>query len=55
MAEEYVKAKGITCLTIGSEAKESRNLAIYLHFGYTKFVTSFIEDDELVLFYEKQI
>lgn len=55
MAEEYAKVKGITCLTIGSEAKESRNLAIYLHFGYTKFVTSFIEDDELVLFYEKQI
>lgn len=55
MAEEYAKAKGITCLTIGSEAKESRNLAIYLHFGYTKSVISFIEDDELVLFYEKQI
>lgn len=49
------KRRAFTCLTIGSEAKESRNLAIYLHFGYTKFVTSFIEDDELVLFYEKQI
>ena len=55
MAEQYAKEKGITYLTIGSEAKESRNLAIYLHFGYTEFVTSFIEDNELVLFYGKKI
>ncbi len=55
MAEGYAKEKGIDYLTIGSEAKESRNLAIYLHFGYTKFITSFVEDDELVLFYGKNI
>lgn len=55
MAEQYAKEKGITFLTIGSEAKESRNLGIYLHFGYTKFITSFIEDNELVLFYGKNI
>lgn len=41
--------------TLGSEAKESRNMAIYLHFGYTEFITSFVEDDELVLFYGKTI
>lgn len=55
MAEQYAKDRGITYLTIGSEAKESRNLGIYLHFGYTEFITSFVEDDELVLFYGKKI
>ena len=55
MAENYAKEKGFKVLTIGSEAKESRNLGIYLHFGYTEFVTHFIEDDELVLFYKKDI
>lgn len=55
MAEKYAKEKGTTYLTIGSEAKESRNLGIYLHFGYTEFITSFVEDDELVLFYGKKI
>jgi len=55
MAENFAKEKGFKVLTIGSEAKESRNLGIYLHFGYTEFVTHFIEDDELVLFYKKDI
>ena len=55
MAEQYAKSQGITYLTIGSEAKESRNLGIYLHFGYTEFITSFIEDGDLVLFYGKNI
>lgn len=55
MAEQYAKEKGMKFLTIGSEAKESRNLAIYLQFGYTKFITSFVEDNELVLFYGKYI
>lgn len=55
MAEQYAKSQGITYLTIGSEAKESRNLGIHLHFGYTEFLTSFIEDGELVLFYGKNI
>lgn len=55
MAEKHAKEKGINYLTIGSEAKESRNLAIYLHFGYIEFVTSFVEDDELILFYGKKI
>lgn len=55
MAEKYAKEKGIKFLTIGSETKESRNFAIYLHFGYTEFVTSVVEDDELILFYKKKI
>ena len=55
MAEEYARNKGVSYLTIGSESKESRNLAIYLHFGYTEFVTSLEEDGELILFYGKSI
>ena len=55
MAENFAKDKGVSCLTIGCEAKESRNLAIYLHFGYTEFITSIVENDELVLFYGKKL
>ena len=55
IAEEEAKKRNVKFLTIGSEAKESRNLAIYLHFGYTEFVTSFTEDNELILFYGKRI
>ncbi|MBQ2864608.1 MAG: N-acetyltransferase [Clostridia bacterium] len=55
LAEAYAKEKGFNTLTIGCEAQETRNLAIYLHFGYTKFVTSLTEDNELILYYEKQL
>ena len=55
MAESYAKEKGFKVLTIGSEAKESRNLAIYLHMGYTNFVSHLLEDDELIVFYSKNI
>ena len=55
LAEDEARSKGVKTLTIGSEAKESRNLAIYLHFGYTNFVTYLIEDDELIVFYSKDI
>ena len=55
LAEVYAKEKGFSKLTIGCEAVETRNLAIYLHFGYTKFITSIVEDDELILYFEKEI
>ena len=55
MAEAYAKDRGISYLTIGCEARESRNLAIYLHFGYTELVTSLTEGGELVLYYGKRI
>ena len=53
--EDYAKEQGIKSLTIGVEAKETRNLAIYLHWGYDSFVMSETEDDELVLYYRKDI
>ncbi len=61
MGEEYAKSQGRTHATIGAEAKESRNLAIYLHKGYTNFITYEIDkdepelDDELILYYGKEL
>ncbi|MBQ8509848.1 MAG: GNAT family N-acetyltransferase [Clostridia bacterium] len=53
--EEYAAAHGLRALTIGVEAAEARNLAIYLHWGYTKLVHHDIEDGELVLYYRKEL
>ena len=55
LMESYAAEHGITRLTIGVEAKETRNTAIYLHWGYTDFVTHAIEDGELVLYYAKNL
>lgn len=55
MIERYAAEKGYTRLTIGVEAKETRNLAIYLHWGYTEFVMSEVDEGELVLYYAKEV
>ena len=55
MMEAHAASLGYRYLTIGVEAAESRNLAIYLHWGYTEFVMSEIEDGALVLFYRKKL
>lgn len=55
LMENYAKQNGYRRLTIGVEAKETRNLAIYLHWGYNEFVTSTIDDGELVLYYAKDL
>lgn len=53
--EQYAVCNGIRKLTIGVEAAESRNLAVYLHWGYTEFLSYEIEDEQLVLYYGKNI
>jgi len=53
--EEAAKEQNIQALTIGVEAKETRNLSIYLHWGYDKFIMSETEEEELVLYYRKEI
>lgn len=53
--EHYAKENGITRLTIGVEARETRNLAIYLHWGYNEFVYSEMDDGELILYYAKEV
>lgn len=55
LMEETASQLGYQYVTIGVEAKETRNLAIYLHWGYTEFVLSEIEDGELVLYYRKKL
>lgn len=53
--EKSAKKYGIQNLTIGVEPSETRNLAIYLHWGYDTFVMSEDEDGLLVLYYAKKI
>lgn len=53
--EQYAKNSAYQSITIGVEATETRNLAIYLHWGYNKFVTSRMEDGVLVLYYSKML
>lgn len=55
LVEQYAIQRGLTCLTIGVEASETRNLAIYLHWGYNRFLMAEEEDGELVLFYGKNL
>ena len=55
MMQAYAAGLGYTRLTIGVEAKETRNLAIYLHWGYDEWVMSEGEDNELVLYYAKDL
>ena len=54
--EQYARDKGYKTATIGVEPKETRNLAIYLHWGYDTFVKSSIseiEEEGLILYYSK--
>jgi predicted enzyme related to lactoylglutathione lyase/GNAT superfamily N-acetyltransferase len=53
--EHFAGQMGYTALTIGVEARETRNLAIYLHWGYRTLVTSAAEDGALVLYYQKTL
>ena len=53
--ENAAREMGYTSLSIGVEAAEARNLAIYLHWGYDKFLTSELDGGELVLFYTKSL
>ena len=56
--EEYARTAGYELITIGVEAKETRNLAIYLHWGYDTFVkseVSEIEEEGLILFFSKKL
>lgn len=53
--EKYALLSGYSYLTIGVEAKETRNLAIYLHWGYNEFIMSAKEAGELVLYLRKKL
>ena len=53
--EAYARSIGLKKLTIGVEASETRNLGIYLHWGYDTLVSWEVEDGVLVLYYEKAL
>ena len=59
MMEEWAAARGYARLTIGVDAAETRNLAIYLHWGYNEYVMAEEEDEILragpVLYYAKTL
>ena len=55
LGEDYARNTGFKYISIGSEVKESRNLAIYLHFGYTEYITHSFSDNELEVFYRKKL
>ena len=53
--EAYARDHGYSRITIGAEAAEARNLAIYLHWGYNQFIMSEGEGQELTLYYGKTL
>ncbi|MDD4797310.1 MAG: GNAT family N-acetyltransferase [Eubacteriales bacterium] len=55
LMEQWAANAGYRQLTIGVEARESRNLAIYLHWGYDRFVKGQVEDGVLLLYYAKRL
>ena len=59
MGEEYAKSLGDKYASIGANAKNTRNLQIYFHFGYTEFLKAVEEVDgkdlATVLYYRKEL
>lgn len=53
--EQEAQQRGFRRLTIGAEAKEARNGAIYRHWGYDKLVLRAQEDGEEILYFEKTL
>ena len=53
--ESYAREQGYSRITIGAEAVHARNLGIYLHWGYDKFIMSEGEGEELTLYYGKTL
>jgi GNAT superfamily N-acetyltransferase len=47
--------RGIRRLTIGVEAGEKRNQAIYRHWGYDRLILTAVEDGVRVYYYEKEL
>lgn len=53
--EDYARSLGYKTITIGVDECETRNRAIYEHWGYTDFILDEIDDGELVLYYGKAL
>ena len=55
MMEDFARESGFERMTIGVEAQEARNLAIYLHWGYRKLAHWEVQEGNLVLYYAKEL
>lgn len=53
--ERYARDAGFSRITIGVDACEARNRAIYAHWGYLSLLFSEEEDGEEVLYYAKEL
>ena len=55
LMEQHARQAGFSRITIGVDACEARNRAIYAHWGYTHLLFTEEDDGELVLYYEKPL
>ncbi|MBQ3534698.1 MAG: GNAT family N-acetyltransferase [Clostridia bacterium] len=55
LMEQHARQAGFSRITIGVDACETRNRAIYAHWGYTRLLFTEEEDGEQVLYYEKSL
>jgi len=53
--ENWATGQGISHLIIGVEPCEVRNMQIYFKWGYTDFVSTGLDNGDLVLYYRKQL
>ena len=53
--EDHARSLGYTTLTIGVEENETRNRAIYAHWGYVNLIMTEEQDGERVLYYSKKL
>ena len=53
MMEDYARSRGYTTITIGVDACETYNRAVYAHWNYTTPILTEYEDGEEVLYYSK--
>ncbi len=55
LMEQDAAVLGFHTVTIGVEPRESRNLAIYLHWGYTDYLEYEFDHGALVIYYGKEL
>lgn len=53
--EDEARRRGFSRITIGVDECETRNRAIYAHWGFDALILDEIEDGERVLYYSKQL
>lgn len=52
---EDLKSRGYKELSLGVSPEEVRNMEIYFHLGFRDYIKSTTQDNELILFYKKDL